>query len=291
MTNPGQRRAWRSASSSTQAPIGRIRPVSSAVAMNSPGETSPRSGSSSRTSASAPQMSAGRQLDLRQEAHGELAAVQRPAQRDLGLAPVLGAGAHAVVVDLRDAAAALLGAVHGAVGLAHERVGVLGAVGGQRDADARADDELLAADAVGLRERLGDALGDADRVALAGDLLAEHGELVAAEAGRGVAAAQDAVQPVGDGAQQLVADGVAALVVDRLEAVEVEEEHRDARLVAALAATAPGRAGRGTARGWAGRSACRAAPHGSGAVSTRLRSMASVTARRSAPASTWPLTR
>src|SRR4051794_20618174 len=70
---------------------------------------------------------------------------------------------------------------------------------------------------------------------LAGDVLAQDGELVAAQARHGVPRAQDALQPAGDGAQQLVARGVAEGVVDGLEAIEVEEEDRDAARVAAEA--------------------------------------------------------
>ncbi len=53
------------------------------------------------------------------------------------------------------------------------------------------------------------------------------GELVAAEPGDGVPAADGALQPAGGLHQELVADLVPGGVVDRLEAVQVEEEHRD----------------------------------------------------------------
>ena len=62
--------------------------------------------------------------------------------------------------------------------------------------------------------------------------------------------------------QQLVAGGVAEAVVDELEVVEVEEA-RTATASPRRGARARGRGGRGTARGWAARSAGRAAP-GSG---------------------------
>ena len=52
---PGfQRIAWRQAASSTQAPIGSMRPVSSASGMNWPGGMMPRTGSFQRSSASTP---------------------------------------------------------------------------------------------------------------------------------------------------------------------------------------------------------------------------------------------
>ena len=67
------------------------------------------------------------------------------------------------------------------------------------------------------------------------DVLEQHGELVAAEARGGVAGADAGVEALGDGQQDLVAGGVAEAVVDRLEVVEVEEDDRQAGLLAARA--------------------------------------------------------
>ena len=83
-----------------------------------------------------------------------------------------------------------------------------------------------------LGERRDDPLGDGHRLVGAAHVLAEDHELVAADAGRGVAGAQDAGQPAGDRDQQQVPDLVAERVVDRLEAVEVEHEHADGLLAA-----------------------------------------------------------
>ena len=72
------------------------------------------------------------------------------------------------------------------------------------------------------------------------DVLQQDRELVAAEAGRGVAGADARVEPLGDLDEHLVAGSVAEAVVDGLEVVEVEEHDGEA------AALAP-RAGRGVA--------------------------------------------
>ena len=57
---------------------------------------------------------------------------------------------------------------------------------------------------------------------------AQHDELVAAEAGDGVARrARSRAEPAGHLDEQLVAGGVAERVVDDLEAVEVDEEDDD----------------------------------------------------------------
>jgi hypothetical protein len=65
--------------------------------------------------------------------------------------------------------------------------------------------------------RLQDAAGDPDRDLVAGGLLEQDGELVAAQAGDGVLAAHAGLEPAGHGHQQVVAGRVAEAVVDRLE--------------------------------------------------------------------------
>ena len=94
--------------------------------------------------------------------------------------------AHDLVEDLVAAAAALLGAVEGGVGVADQALGRL-AAGADRDSDAGADEVLPPAQDERPGERLGDALGDPRGAALVADVLGEDGELVAAEAGDGVA--------------------------------------------------------------------------------------------------------
>ena len=91
---------------------------------------------------------------------------------------------------------------------------------------------LARADGDRLGERRDDPLGDGHGLVRAADVLAEDHELVAADAGGGVAAAQDPGQPARDRDQQQVADVVAERVVDGLEAVEVQHEHADGLLPA-----------------------------------------------------------
>ena len=70
-------------------------------------------------------------------------------------------------------------------------------------------DQLVPVDHERLRDRALQALGDADHVLLVGDVLAQHHELVAAEARRRVAAAQALLQAPAERLQQQVADVVA----------------------------------------------------------------------------------
>ena len=67
----------------------------------------------------------------------------------------------------------------------------------------------------------------------ASDLGQEDGELVAAEAGDGVAGAQRRLQPRAELLEQQIATLVAERVVDLLEAVEIEQHHGDAAAFAA----------------------------------------------------------
>src|SRR2546423_317263 len=95
------------------------------------------------------------------------------------------------------------------------------------DADRRRDEDLAALDPERWRHRLGDALGDGDRLALVAHVLEQDRELVAAQPRGGVACPQAAAQARGDRDEQLVTGGVACRVVDGLEAVEVAEQHAD----------------------------------------------------------------
>ena len=127
-----------------------------------------------------------------------------------------------------------------ALDLVHRRVGVAGEVLGggavareERDADADRGAELALAQPHRGGERLQHLARDHLRVLGLVDVRQQHGELVAAEAGEGVAAAQRGRQPARDRTQQQVALGVAEGVVDQLEAVDVDE-HDCERAGAAL---------------------------------------------------------
>ena len=224
--------------------------------MNSAGAMSPRSGCCQRTSASAPTQRASDEADDRLEEEPELAALERAVQRVLGRVRGDGAGAHRVVEHLDAAAARLLGVVHRGVGVAEQLLRALVARRRQRDADARADEHLGAAHDHRPDDGREQPLGDLDRLlarGLVGQVFAEDRELVAAEAGDGVAGPDHRLELARDRDQQLVAGVVAEAVVDVLEAVEVEEQRRRRSTSCAGSARSPGRAGRGTAGGSAGR--------------------------------------
>ena len=104
---------------------------------------------------------------------------------------------------------------------------------GHRDADRRADPDLLALDRKGLGEAQDDRIGE--RGELVGLRLicgSDDLELVAAQPPDLPLVADDLGQPPRDLLQQLIADRMAQRVVDRLEPVEIEQQQR-ARLRAA----------------------------------------------------------
>jgi hypothetical protein len=131
---------------------------------------------------------------------------------------------HLRVVALVAAAPGRLGPVHGQVGVAQQVVGPLDVALHPGDAHAAAHVQLAPIDHERPGQPLQDALGHLGDVDVVAGVLDEHGELVAAEAGHGVAGPHARVEPLRDLDEEPVAGGVAEAVVDLLEAVQVEEE-------------------------------------------------------------------
>ena len=208
-------------------------PISSATGMKVSGGIMPRG----RVRPARERLDADRAAALELD-HGlvdepQLVALERVAQVGLELDARQQRGAHRRLVGRGAVAARLLGAVHREVGVAQQLVGAQRGVAGVGDADRGADEDLLALHVEGPAHG-GD---DARRRRASGCtpravVLEQHGELVAAEARRGVRRARAVGQARGRGAQELVAGGVADAVVDGLEAVEVDEEHAQLGLAA-----------------------------------------------------------
>ncbi len=164
------------------------------------------------------------QVDDRLEHDADLVALERLPEPERELVTELHLCVHRRVVVREAVLAGLLGGIHRDVGVPEELVG---GASGRRPARSRCSrDRRLAArklerPAHRLEERLGDDLG-----AAMVDRLEQDGELVAAEARRGVAGAHASGDAAPDLGQHLVADRVAERVVDRLEVVEVEEQDR-----------------------------------------------------------------
>ena len=130
----------------------------------------------------------------------------------------------------RHAGARALGLIHGDVGAAQQRVGVLTVLGCDGDADAGVDVDRLALEHERRLQHAHEVLGDL-RGARGVGAGQQHRELVAAQASHQVGRPHRALQALADLLQQQVADLVAQRVVDFLEAIQVEQQQRALRLV------------------------------------------------------------
>src|SRR5580658_3667122 len=99
------------------------------------------------------------------------------------------------------------------------------ASGGDGDADARRQVDLAAGHAEGPGHDLVELFGDARGLEVATDVLAHHGELVAADPPDDIARPHGPPQPPGQGQQEAVAEVMPEAVVDLLEAVDVQHEN------------------------------------------------------------------
>ena len=133
-------------------------------------------------------------------------------------------------VQLWAAAAASLRLVHGVVATPQKLLWPHVRGAGQCHADACAQDDVAVVDRNRPCERLDDAVPDAERVAVAVEVLAQDGELIAAEPGHGVMGSDGRADPHRRLAQCGIAGGMAEAVVDALEAVDVDEQDGNASL-------------------------------------------------------------
>ena len=247
-----------SAESTTHCVSGPIRPVLSAIGMKSLGGTRPRTGCIHRTSASNATTCPVRSVDLRLVVQHQFAGRNRAAQFGDQAQPL-----RIELVDARvvahDRGAGGLRRVEREVGATQQRLGRLGVVGPHRVAHAGLGRDGDTGQFGLLTERLlQSAQNPLHRI---GRGARQHdAELVAAESGDRVAGPHRCGQSFGDDAQELVAVAMTERVVDFLEAVEVDHHQRHVGTQATGRGQARPTLGRHAAPGWAGRSACRAAP-------------------------------
>jgi hypothetical protein len=127
-----------------------------------------------------------------------------------------------------------LGPVHRVVALLEELLGGDAFAVGDRDPDARPEDDVVAIDHERPGQLLRDTPPDGERAAVAVDALAQNRELASTQPRHGVVRPDGGLDPRRRIAQHVVARAVAEAVVEALEAVEVDEQHGDdAVLVAA----------------------------------------------------------
>ena len=125
----------------------------------------------------------------------------------------------------------LFGQIHRGVGALHQLGRVVPIFRIKGDPDAGSGKDFVAAK----HERLGECALDAQRegfgVGLVG-ILDQDGELVSAEAGKGVLIAQATAQAASELAQQVITDIVAERIVDILEVVQIDKHQHQLFLIA-----------------------------------------------------------
>jgi hypothetical protein len=140
---------------------------------------------------------------------------------------------HALLVEPADAAPLALGPIERHVGLDQQALGIVAVGPTERHAEADIGEHLVAFGVEGLDDGRQQALREALGIDWLDDADLDDRELVAAEAGDGIAAADLVLQPLRELAQKSIAGDMAERIVDVLEARDVEAEDRD------LAAVAP----------------------------------------------------
>src|SRR5690606_5353630 len=120
-----------------------------------------------------------------------------------------------------------LGPVHRRVGIADQVLGPIVRVATQRNTNRCGNDQLVAVYDEWLGKGSRQPVGRSKRRVRPWGAVDQHHELIAAEAGRHVAAPDTAEKTLPEFAQDPISSIVTEAVVDELEVVEIDEEERD----------------------------------------------------------------
>ena len=166
------------------------------------------------------------EVELRLVVEAQFLVVDGPPQRLLRVDALEGEALVDLVVDREPAATLVLRLVHRGVGVLEDPVGVVVA-DGRGDPDRRPDADLASVEDERLVEGPEDPARDRGGASGPVGAGAQHHELVAPDAGEGVAGADDGGEALRHLAEHRVARGAPQGVVDGGEAVEVDEQHAD----------------------------------------------------------------
>ena len=195
----------------------------------------PRVGWNQRSRASKPITLQAIQRDDRLIVGGELRAAQRGPQVGLQFEPLQSGLVHEASKHGIRTGAIALGAIHRQVGVAQHLIRVLVMRRAERDPDADAGVDVLAANAEFAQQHLVNAIGHACGVFETGHFVQQDGELVSPQPGDRIPRTQEHADALSEFDQQLIARGVTQTVVHHLESIEVEKQHgKLARRLAAV---------------------------------------------------------
>ena len=173
------------------------------------------------------------QIDLRLVQQAQLLFVESVAQLFEQHQFFFHAGVHFACVKLEVVVAHVLGAVHGGVGVHHQRVRFFAVTRVHHHAHAARYLHFMASEQHRPRHRLANLFEQRrDRLRVFAEVGEEEDELIAAKTADRVIATYAVLHALADHLEQFVAGVVAEAVVDQLEAVEVDEGDRDAAVVA-----------------------------------------------------------
>ena len=173
-------------------------------------------------------------VDDRLEVHRDLFSIDRLAQLALERHLFDQELAHALVEDLDTISAAFLGPVHRGVGVAQQLIGCHLPRITHRNADAERRMDGCPVVDVGSGKRRSNAFGNRHGLRHAGEVVAQHDELIATKPGNGVVDPDCGFHPFANVFDEPVSDVVAERVVDHLEPVDIDEHDADERLLTGI---------------------------------------------------------
>ena len=157
--------------------------------------------------------------------HVELSELERRPQARFQVHPLVEFAIHDGAENLEVVATAVLGLIHGGVGVTQQRADVVAVSRKHAETDAHRGDERLA----GNDQRHLETCKNTGRSFVClfegFDAAQDHHELIAAHAHDDVLGAHRRLDALRDFLQKLVADLVAVRIVDVFEAIEIEEQH------------------------------------------------------------------
>ena len=212
----------------TQSPISRMRPLSSAIGMNSPGRIeAPFRMLPSDQGFHAAHL-AGRDVDLGLVVQGKLILRQRSAKLRLDLQALAREAHDAGIEESERLAAAALGEIHRFIGARQQLLRTGAVVWIARNSNAGADVQLQDRELIGLRQARPSTASDEpfdflDRI----QAPQQQQKFIAAGSRDGVRRSQDRQQALGNVFEQRIAGAVAQRIVDDLEAVQIEYAYRE----------------------------------------------------------------
>ncbi|MNL35020.1 hypothetical protein D3C87_1570270 [compost metagenome] len=156
--------------------------------------------------------------------HTQFLLLQRTAQLNRRLDPLLGVGSQLFRVEGVAVPASTFGLEQRRVGVTQQLFSAQRISRKQADTDAGIDKQLMPVNQERLLEAIDDPLSQRRRLHQLRTVLGQHGELITAQPRQGNSLAEQGLQPFGHGLEQLITDRVPEAVVDHLEMIQINQQ-------------------------------------------------------------------